>query len=103
MKIRALYLILFFLGTATSEVCELSINTCPENFSDQTIEVPQNVTAINPKIHVCDVGYVFEGVYSSKEPPSIMFIIDHSYSMLGLGNTHPEMIHTGCGSRLHGI
>jgi hypothetical protein len=89
MKIRALYLILFFLGTATSEVCELSINTCPENFSDQTIEVPQNVTAINPKIHVCDVGYVFEGVYSSKEPPSIMFIIDHSYSMLGLGNTHP--------------
>ncbi len=89
MKFWALNLVLFYLCTEAFEVCELSINTCPENFSNQTIEVPKNVTAINPKIHVCDAGYVFEGVYSSSEPPSIMFVIDHSYSMLGLGNTHP--------------
>lgn len=74
---------------ASAEICELSINTCPENFSNQTIEVPPSVTSINPKIYACNAGYVFEGVYSSDEPPSIMFIIDHSYSMLGLGNTHP--------------
>ncbi len=89
MKFWALYPVLLYLCAATAEVCDISINTCPENFADQTIEVPNNVTAINPKVHVCDAGYVFEGVYSSKEPPSIMFVIDHSYSMLGLGNTNP--------------
>ncbi len=89
LKFWALYPVLFYLCTEASEICELSINTCPENFSDQTIEIPTNVTAINPKVHVCDAGYVFEEVYSSSEPPSIMFVIDHSYSMLGLGNTYP--------------
>ncbi|HEX2959339.1 MAG TPA: hypothetical protein VHO70_21070 [Chitinispirillaceae bacterium] len=89
LKLSFLVHIISYFFTASSETCELSINTCPENFSNQTIEVPQNMTSLSPKIHACDAGYVFEGVYSSQEPPSIMFVIDHSYSMLGLGNTYP--------------
>ena len=73
----------------SAEVCELVINTCPENLDGQTIEVSDKVVAIQPRIRACNASNIIEGVIQDKNPPSIVFVIDHSYSMMGLGNTYP--------------
>jgi hypothetical protein len=72
-----------------AEVCELNINTCPENLDQQTIEVSDKVVAIQPRIHACNASNIIEGIFQDQNPPSIVFVIDHSYSMMGLGNTYP--------------
>jgi hypothetical protein len=72
-----------------AEVCELNINTCPENLDGQTIEVSDKVVAIQPRIHACNASNIIEGIIQDQNPPSIVFVIDHSYSMMGMGNTYP--------------
>jgi hypothetical protein len=76
-------------STLIAEVCELDINTCPENLDGQIIEVSDKVVAIQPRIHACNASNIIEGIIEDQNPPSIVFVIDHSYSMMGLGNTYP--------------
>lgn len=71
------------------QLCEIYLNTCPEYLNDRNIEVPEHVIAIHPRIKTCDYTYLTEGVTPVSSPPSIVFIIDHSYSMFGIGNTYP--------------
>ena len=71
------------------EACELYLQTCPENLDKDTIYVPPEVIALSSKIYTCDPARIIEGVVDGSAPPSIVFIIDHSYSMMGWGNTFP--------------
>jgi hypothetical protein len=70
-------------------VCELQVNVCPKDFDGKVIKVPLDVVAISKMISVCRWVDFVEGTSNTLKPPSIMFIIDHSYSMMGLGNTYP--------------
>lgn len=71
------------------EACELYLETCLENFDGDTIYVPPEVIALSSKIYACDPTRVIEGVIDSSAPPSIVFVIDHSASMMGWGLTYP--------------
>jgi hypothetical protein len=71
------------------QLCEMRLLSCPENFSGDTIDVPESIIALSSRIFSCEPTSVVEGVVDTSSPPSIFFIIDHSYSMMGLGNTHP--------------
>lgn len=73
----------------TGNVCELQINSCPKDFDDKVIKVPLDVVSISRTISMCRWVDFVEGVSNTIKPPSIMFVIDHSYSMMGLGNTYP--------------
>jgi len=86
---RQIVLLMACSSTLLAEVCELTINTCPENLDGQTIEVSDKVVAIQPRIHACNASTIIEGIIQEEKPPSIVFVIDHSYSMMGLGNTYP--------------
>jgi hypothetical protein len=86
---RQIVLLIACTSTLFAEVCELTINTCPENLDGQTIEVSDKVVAIQPRIHACNASTIIEGIIQEQNPPSIVFVIDHSYSMMGLGNTYP--------------
>lgn len=76
---------LFGFGFAWSaQVCSLSFQACPGSFAG-VIDVPKDVIWLDPKIPVCD-----EAVQVSKSnspPPSIVFIIDNSGSMI---HTDPQ-------------
>jgi hypothetical protein len=93
MNMHNLYKLIVMLIAGTSalvaEVCELSITTCPENLDGQTIEVSDKVVALQPRIRACNASTIIEGIVQEQNPPSIVFVIDHSYSMMGLGNTYP--------------
>jgi hypothetical protein len=73
----------------TGNVCELQINSCPKDYENKVIKVPLDVVSISRMISMCRWVDFVEGVSTATKPPSIMFIIDHSYSMMGLGNTYP--------------
>ena len=65
-KILLFLLLLFFLYPAKgAEVCDWSINTCPENLNDQVITVPPSVVSLSPHILTCGVTQVIEGVYTT--------------------------------------
>lgn len=91
MKKATLFLLILFTVATTLRArdCEMFLSSCPENFNGRTIYVPPNITALHSKVFSCDIYNIVEGISNSKEPPSIVFIIDHSYSMMGLGNTYP--------------
>ncbi len=79
--------LLSMVAVAQEENCELVFESCPENFSGDTITVPSSVIALSTHIRACDFTDIIEGVVDSSAPPSIVFIIDHSHSMTGLGRT----------------
>lgn len=81
--------LLFTFTLAQQENCELIFESCPENFNGDTITVPSNVIALSTHIRACDFTDIIEGVIDSSAPPSIVFIIDHSHSMTGLGYQYP--------------
>ncbi|MFP4162441.1 MAG: vWA domain-containing protein [Chitinispirillaceae bacterium] len=81
--------LLFTFALAQEENCELLFESCPENFNGDTISVPSSVIALSTQINACDFTDIIEGVVDSSAPPSIMFIIDHSHSMTGLGYQYP--------------
>lgn len=90
MVIVSLILLFFCIGVnAKEQICEMTFTSCPDDFRDSTIMVPPEVIAISSNIFACDWLDVIEGIIDSGGPPSIVFIIDHSFSMMGLGNTHP--------------
>lgn len=63
------------------KICSFSLKNCPEDFDGKTIYVPEYVTSISPDFKVCIPVTVIENGTST--PPSIVFIIDHSNSMMG--------------------
>lgn len=74
---------------AVGQVCEFSIETCPENLDGDTIYLPEHTVALSANVLACEPTEVFEVPVDSSKPPSIFFIIDHSHSMSGLGRTYP--------------
>lgn len=80
---------MFSFYSLADEVCELKFNTCPEDFNGDTIFVPPQVIALSSSIYTCDPSDIIEGIKDTSAPPSIVFVIDHSYSMMGLGNVWP--------------
>lgn len=80
---------------AGDSLCTMEFTTCPESFHGDTIVVPPYVHSISSNIHACQPTDVIEGIDVTGQPPSIVFVIDHSYSMMGLGNTYPGNDTTG--------
>lgn len=87
--LSTLFICFWSLCAFAQETCELRFTTCPEDFNGDTLYVPPQVVALSSSVFTCDPAEVIEGFSSTSSPPSIVFIIDHSYSMMGLGNTWP--------------
>jgi hypothetical protein len=64
------------------ELCEFSITDCPEAFNNKTINVPLNVVAMSAFLKACDTKIQLSR--DSAAPASIIFVIDHSGSMMGV-------------------
>jgi len=73
-----------FAGTAVGQTgeryCELSLRSCPETYDGKTLQVPLEVVSLSANIRACATAEV-NGV-TTGDPPAIMFIIDHSTSMV---------------------
>jgi hypothetical protein len=67
--------------SSADKICKFSLQNCPENFDGKTIYVPKNVSSIAPNFKVCMPLATVSN--ESSTPPSIMFVIDHSNSMIG--------------------
>lgn len=80
-KLSMMFLI-FVLPTllVADKICNFRLENCPENFNGKTVYVPKNVTSIAPDFKVC---IPLTTVTNEGTPPSIMFVIDHSTSMMG--------------------
>jgi hypothetical protein len=80
---NGLYIFTFLVTLAgASEICEMKINKCPETYNNSTIVVPEKVISLSGKYYVCKPENVVKEEKS--DPPSIMFVIDHSGSMSGV-------------------
>ena len=73
------------LGTAVpagaqtgTEYCEIALSRCPEQYDGDTLEVPLSVVSLSSKIQACATT----SVDTTGDPPAIMFVIDHSNSMV---------------------
>jgi hypothetical protein len=75
--------ILFLVTTQpkADKICNFKLKNCPEDFNGKVVYVPENVSSISPDFKVCIPVTVIENGTST--PPSIVFIIDHSNSMMG--------------------
>ncbi len=85
----ACFFLLSVLTFAQQQNCELLFQNCPENLNSDTITVPSNIIAISTKINACDLMEIIEEMVDTSSPPSIVFVIDHSHSMTGLGYQYP--------------
>lgn len=94
-KFLLLIVMMTLVSVNAAEICEFTLRGCPEDFRGQTLYVPNNITHMSSKLHVCDPQYVFEDVIGGSGPPSVMFIIDNSASMRGIGNTWPPSDSSG--------
>ncbi|MDG5815925.1 hypothetical protein QA601_12610 [Chitinispirillales bacterium ANBcel5] len=81
-RLTIVLLLLHFNVFSGNEICELVFESCPENFHGDTIDVPASVVALSAGIQACDILQVEEGMIRDTTPPAIMFIIDHSGSMM---------------------
>ncbi len=86
--ISALFLI--HTNVYPKEVCEIFLQDCPENLNGDTITVPASAVALSAHVNACDIQNVVEGVSAGSAPPSIMFVIDHSASMMFLDENRPD-------------
>lgn len=76
----AICVILLMAGYGVSdEVCHLMIRTCPELLDGRTIEVPLSAVAVHPEVKICEPEIEFQG--TARVQPSIMLVIDDSWSM----------------------
>ncbi|MDG5815926.1 hypothetical protein QA601_12615 [Chitinispirillales bacterium ANBcel5] len=83
--IKAALLALFCLSLnvlSGNELCEIVFEGCPEDFHGDTVDVPTSVVALSAGIRACDLLEVEEGMVRDTNPPAIMFVIDHSGSMM---------------------
>jgi hypothetical protein len=84
-------LILIFLLPQQPEadkICTFRLKNCPEDFNNKVIYVPEYVYSISPDFKVCIPVTVIEN--GKGTPPSMVFIIDHSNSMMGTTGTDPS-------------
>jgi hypothetical protein len=63
-----------------AQICNLSFDQCPGNFTSGTITVPQNVIWIDQALPVCTENVQVQ-TGNTSPPPTIVFIIDNSGSM----------------------
>ncbi len=80
-------LILWNIVSKADQICEMRITRCPETYDNTTVVVPENVVSLSGKYYVCKPDNIV--IEEKADPPSIMFIIDHSTSMTGLGGSSP--------------
>jgi hypothetical protein len=72
----------------TEEICEMKITRCPETYNNATVVVPKKVISLSGKYYVCKPKNI--EIEEKTDPPSIMFVIDHSTSMSGTSGTDPS-------------
>jgi hypothetical protein len=77
-------LALLVIGINASEICEFSLSNCPESYNNKSISVPNEVVAMSSKFHTCEIIKRIENLVDGTVPSSVVFIIDHSGSMIGL-------------------
>jgi hypothetical protein len=70
------------------QVCEFRLTSCPEDFNNKDIIVPENVTSFSSDFYVCTQSATIEKNFSIDRPPSIMFVIDHSGTMTGINTEY---------------
>jgi hypothetical protein len=75
------------------EVCEMKLTRCPETYNNSTVVVPKKVISLSGKYYVCKPDNVV--IEEKAAPPSIMFVIDHSTSMSGMGGSTQPTDATG--------
>jgi len=68
-----------------ADICEISFTGCPENFNGQTINVPLDAVALSARIRACLYSRMVDTSVAGGAP-AIMFVIDNSGSMSGLGS-----------------
>jgi len=78
-------------SNAGDQVCAFKLASCPESFGGDTIYVPRKVTHLSPEFFVCEPEFTIEEVVETGNPPSIMFVIDHSTSMTNGGGSGEPM------------
>ncbi|MBD3347008.1 MAG: hypothetical protein GF401_18290, partial [Chitinivibrionales bacterium] len=80
----AVSLILLLCAIAhPQEWCEFIITECPLTFNGDTIDVPEKVIAMGPRVHGCEA----DSSTPAEGTPSIMFLVDNSGSMSGVGGS----------------
>lgn len=77
----------------SEEICEMRITRCPETYNNSTVVVPKKVISLSGKYYVCKPDNII--IEEKADPPSIMFIIDHSTSMSGIGGSTTATDATG--------
>lgn len=82
--IRGVFGVLSLAGWAGSahaaQVCNLALQACPKTLEGATINVPENVIWLDPKLPFCNEQVQVQ-TGGNAAPPSIVFIIDNSGSM----------------------
>ncbi|MBD3346156.1 MAG: hypothetical protein GF401_13950 [Chitinivibrionales bacterium] len=67
------------------QICEFRLTKCPETYDGDTIIVPEYVAALSSNIRACLSSVMFLDTSNQSHTPSIMFVIDNSGSMTGVG------------------
>jgi hypothetical protein len=68
------------LAAQAAQVCNLALQACPKTLEGSTIDVPENVIWLDPKLPFCNEQVQVQ-TGGNAAPPSIVFIIDNSASM----------------------
>ncbi|MDG5816944.1 VWA domain-containing protein, partial [Chitinispirillales bacterium ANBcel5] len=63
--------------TKANELCNITLDVCPEILDGDTLHVPSNAVALNGIINTCNQPDRWRDTI----PPAIMFVIDHSWYM----------------------
>ncbi len=94
LSVTKVFALLFALiseaAAQDGKICEFYFEGCPEDYTGDTIVMPPYIVGLSQNVYVCEPSEVIEFVIDSLGgPPSIVFIIDHSFSMMGLGSIFP--------------
>ncbi|HEX2960087.1 MAG TPA: hypothetical protein VHO70_24855 [Chitinispirillaceae bacterium] len=82
--------ILFSIQSFSSQTCTFYLDQCPENYNNAKLYVPSYVSKIDPLFTTCTPSVSVEDTQVVDTPPSIMFVIDNSNSMLGHDDDVPK-------------
>jgi hypothetical protein len=87
--VKHLTIFLFIIDMSFCEqICEFRLTSCPEEFNNKEIIVPENVTSFSSDFYVCSQIANIEKNFSIQHQPSIMFVIDHSGTMTGVNTEY---------------
>lgn len=92
-RLKAILGILFLVVGAEAQkgqVCNLAFQACPKTLEGTTIDVPEDVIWLEPKLPFCNEQVQVQTGGTQSPPPSIVFIIDNSGSMSKQGNNSPN-------------